>query len=137
MKFLLCVCVLLSFSFNDAKAETQTQLIQNYLKVQKALVSGDFENFKTSAKLLQESSEETGSEWKKELKELAGVSSLKIGREEFKDVSSLILKKHEDAIKDDLIVVYCPMAGAKWVQEKGKIANPYMEKDMTECGEKI
>jgi len=139
MKILLST-ILIFFSISAlafAKAAPHTKEIQYYLEVQKALVIGDFASFNNSAKSLLNSTGKTSAELSKEIKELAEVSSLKQARQEFKDVSALLIKKNKNSLKDGLIIVYCPMAGAKWIQEEGKIQNPYMEKDMTECGEKI
>lgn len=139
MKFSLFTLFFLSTSILSvhAKEDIQGEVINKYLSVQEALVSGDFPAFKASAQKLKSTFEKADSKLYSEARELAEVSNLKEARQEFKDVSSAFIKKYQKDLKDGLILVYCPMAGAKWVQKKGKIANPYMEKEMSECGEKI
>lgn len=139
MKLFLFTFFLMSVSILSvhAKTDSQNEAIGAYLSVQEALVSGDFSAFKTAAQKLKIVTEKADPKLYNEAKELMEVSNIKKARHEFKNVSSVFIKKYQDNLEDGLIQVYCPMAGAKWVQKKGKIGNPYMEKDMSECGEKI
>ena len=63
--------------------------------------------------------------------------TLSEARKEFKKMTPPIeawVSKHPGS---GYIIVYCPMAGAKWVQREGKISNPYLGKEMLNCGEQI
>jgi hypothetical protein len=54
-------------------------------------------------------------------------------RDAFKQLSAIAVRMQ---LPPDYAVAYCPMykGGAKWVQKKDKLANPYYGKTMSTCG---
>lgn len=62
-------------------------------------------------------------------------------RSSFKDISSNLIKALENKGFDEesLYLQYCPMAdnneGARWINDKKEVVNPYMGEKMIGCGE--
>jgi hypothetical protein len=135
--FLALALTVTSFNGYAAKDKIQTEVIKAYVDVQEALVSSDFEVVKKASKELQSKLTKESPKLRSEVKELTESKTLKESRNEFKDVSSIVIKNYKEEIEDNFIIAYCPMAGAKWIQRKGEISNPYMNKEMQGCGEKI
>ena len=69
--------------------------------------------------------------------QLRDAKDLKVARKNFKTISYQMIAWVKASKRSDLSIVYCSMAGAKWVQENGPISNPYMGKEMAGCGEKV
>jgi Cu(I)/Ag(I) efflux system membrane fusion protein len=58
-------------------------------------------------------------------------------REAFRDLSKPVSMWVTMAEPKDTSVMYCPMAGAGWVQLGSQVANPYYGAEMLTCGEKV
>jgi len=58
-------------------------------------------------------------------------------RESFKSLSVLHVDRVDKKKLQDFQVMECPMAKAKWIQEKGDVKNPYYGKSMLTCGQKV
>src|SRR5262245_13898040 len=107
-----------------------TVLSQNYMDAASALADDDFARAKTSLTALAK--ESTG-----ELQTLAQTSAnsadIAAMRESFKALSTFATGMK---LPDGYAVAFCPMYknGAKWVQKKDKLANPYFGKQMSTCG---
>ena len=67
---------------------------------------------------------------------LAKAKDLKAARAAFKPLSTSLAKYLADnkAGKGAYHEVYCPMAKASWLQKGTDIKNPYMGKEMLDCG---
>ncbi len=127
MKYLL----LILFSFSSFAHELP---YANYLKIQDFLAKDNYSEALKIWKLICE--KELGhyakdakyTDCKKKVKDIAQL------RDSFKGLSEIYIKNGE-AIKDgNIVVASCPMAKARWLQNKGKIANPYYGKEMLQCG---
>ena len=128
---------MLSSSF---AGEPTKDLLAHYVAIQKALAADDSSQAISEAKALKA---KVGAEKSANIKNigdtakaLSSAKSLNDARKHFKKLSEPFvdwIKKNEDS---DYNVIYCPMAGASWVQEKGEILNPYLGKQMLSCGEK-
>jgi hypothetical protein len=58
-------------------------------------------------------------------------------RESFKSLSALHVEHVDKKKLQELQVMECPMAKAKWIQRKGDVKNPYYGKSMLTCGQKV
>lgn len=117
------------------------RFLSGYIGLQEALSNDDLGASQQKVReLLKSLDGSQGGEFQKivsHLKKMDKSSKIAEVRKEFKGVSSLVidwLKKHP---KPDLEIMYCPMAGARWIQKKGgEPINPYMGREMLHCGEK-
>lgn len=108
--------------------EGQDPVIKHYVSTQEALAGDDFNKAKSSLELLVKSSD---GEIKKLSETALNAGDLNALRQAFKPLSELMAKAELPA---GLAVAYCPMAKAHWVQENGKVANPYYGSSMLRCG---
>ncbi|MBG59762.1 MAG: hypothetical protein CMJ16_04820 [Peredibacter sp.] len=107
----------------------------NYLKLQKALAGDDYNAALSAHKTICE--DELGhytANYKDCGKEFKGIEEL---RNSFKELSQLFIGNGKNKELDQLQIMSCSMAKAKWVQEKGEISNPYYGMKMLSCGEKM
>lgn len=72
----------------------------------------------------------------KQAETLAKARDLATVREAFKPLSDSLIKCLADnnVPKGTYYEVYCPMAGASWLQASKDVKNPYMGKAMSSCG---
>ncbi len=73
----------------------------------------------------------------KEADLLAASKDLQAARKAFKPLSASLIKylASHNAAKGSYHVVYCPMAEASWIQTGKEVRNPYLGKEMIDCGE--
>lgn len=116
-------------------AESPKELVPNYIAIQKALSADDLEKAKAEAKMLATKNASEKSIFVA-AKAITDAKSLSDARKHFKKLSGPFVEWVKKNRPAELDVVYCPMAGASWVQEKGEIANPYFGAQMLSCGEK-
>ncbi len=130
---------LVSFE-TEASSFSIENLLPAYASLQESLASDNLDVAKNKAKDLQAQIANTkGKEvegLKTSIQKFIKASSLKEARKEFKDLSDPFVKWVSSHKASQFEVVYCPMAGAKWVQKKGEITNPYFGSEMLHCGEK-
>ena len=107
----------------------------NYLKIQEALATYEFKNALVGHKVICE--KELGHYKENYLGCEGQFSDITALRESFKDLSKLYIGNGKSKELDQLQVVECSMAKAKWAQKKGEIKNPYYGKKMLSCGSKI
>lgn len=105
-----------------AMSEDDTKFITIYEQVQKALVVENLNAVKDAAHALPG---EAGAE-------ILKANDLKTAREAFAKLSDTA--KTKVAGNAEYHVFYCPMAKKEWVQKSTTMANPYMGKEMLECG---
>ncbi|NKB69400.1 MAG: DUF3347 domain-containing protein [Candidatus Latescibacteria bacterium] len=103
-----------------------------YLQAQQALAGDDVEKAKAALTKMAELTEGQTAELARQAaagKDMAAV------RASFKPLSEAVIGGE---LPKDYGVAYCPMAfndkGARWVQKKGEIANPYFGASMLRCG---
>lgn len=114
------------------------QVLPQYLKIQAALATDTLQGVHEAALAIQKSAEfKSLKDVKKAVLGLAQAQSLSEARKAFKDLSVPFVKWAESEHPTGMTVMYCPMAGAKWVQKEGPVSNPYYGKEMSTCGEKL
>lgn len=107
-------------------------LPMHYIDAAAALAADDFEKAKASLTAL---AKETSGELQAKAQAAADTGQIAAMRDAFKALSAIAVRMQ---LPPDHSVAYCPMfkAGAKWVQKKDKLANPYYGKGsaMASCG---
>jgi hypothetical protein len=111
------------------------EAMPQYLRIQDALTGESLNDAKSAAQELS-SSKGISTETRQAALKLARAADIKTARQDFKALSRPFVAWVEKKKPADLEAVYCPMAGAKWVQKKGQIQNPYLGHEMLSCGEK-
>jgi hypothetical protein len=127
------------------KEPTSKDILNSYVLIQEALASDNLSLAQTKAQDLQiqlkSDSQNLRSKDFKDLKNLIILflksKTIEEARNEFKKLSSPFVEWIVRNKEAGFEVVHCPMAGAKWVQKKGEILNPYYGKEMLSCGEKV
>lgn len=116
-------------------------VIADYVSIQEALATDSLDSAKSAATKLEKSAKTSDLPKKAEITRAAALisqaKSLADARKAFKQLSGPIVDWAEKNKPEDVQVSYCAMAGAKWVQKKGEIQNPYYGKEMQSCGEKV
>lgn len=131
MKFLITSMVFLSFSAFAHNLKTGS-----YVEMQDKLASDDFQGAMKIQKQICE--KELDEKHKKEYQDCGKkFKDIKDIRESFKSLSEFYIKHGDTKEIDGLLVAYCPMAKAKWIQKKGSIRNPYYGKTMLDCGGEV
>ena len=112
----------------------------DYLKIQASLsndsMSGVAENADAIAKVVQSNANALPAEVSSEAGDVAKATNLPSARAAFNPLSNSLIKylaDHKD--KTAYVQVYCPMANASWLQGDKNVKNPYLGKEMSECGE--
>lgn len=107
-----------------------TILSRNYMDAATALAADDFEHAKASLTAL--ANESTG-ELQALAQTCANAEDITLMRDSFKALSTFAAGME---LPDGYGVAFCPMykGGAKWVQKKETLANPYFGKSMLTCG---
>jgi hypothetical protein len=65
---------------------------------------------------------------------VAGKKDLTAARAAFGELSATLIRLQELVPGSDLVVAYCPMAKASWLQPDDELGNPYMGQRMARCG---
>jgi hypothetical protein len=102
----------------------------SYMEAATALAADDFDKAKASLTTL---AKETTGELQAKAQAAADTGQIAAMRDAFKQLSAIAVRMQ---LPPDYAVAYCPMykGGAKWVQKKDKLANPYYGKTMSTCG---
>lgn len=131
-----------SFAGESKTDEIKKQIVSSYVTIQEGLANEALDDVKAPAESIERLSIDLGSsaqkdamQIRKSAQKIAQAKSLKDARAAFKDLSKPVVAWIQKDKPSGLEVDYCPMAGAKWVQKKGEIKNPYLGKDMVSCGE--
>jgi len=99
-------------------------------------MSGVAENADAITKVVQSNANALPAEVSSEAGDVAKATNLPSARAAFKPLSNSLIKylaDHKD--KAAYVQVYCPMANASWLQGDKNVKNPYLGKEMSECGE--
>lgn len=143
MGFGMALVLLSSTAWAEKKSE-RAALLDHYLAIQSSLAGDSTEGVKKAALRVASAASKTpgmSSELAKEARKaalaVAKAKDLAQARTEFKKLSKPVVSWVESARPEGVEIAYCSMAGAKWVQKKGKIHNPYFGKQMLMCGEKV
>lgn len=126
---------------NSALMEPVKSVYDSYLKIQTELVKDSLkdvsENATAIAKAVRgDSMKMLPAEVATQADSLAQAKDLKSAREAFKPLSESLIKYLADnnAGKGLYHEAYCPMAKASWLQSGKDIKNPYLGKEMPDCG---
>lgn len=115
---------------------SKDKILNEYVIIQEQLAAENFSSINSLALNLSKSiTKKSDTDLKIAVDKLSKAKNIKEARKEFKEISSLLIKKN--TLLKDYITAYCPMAGAKWIQKKGELRNPYLGKEMLTCGEQI
>lgn len=131
MKRLLIIITILSFGLGlwaGDMGHKNNMVFKNYTAAQEALAADNFKLAMSSLELLAKNSE---GELKKLTESALKAEDLKTLREAFQPLSESIAKA---ALPNGMVVVYCPMVKAHWVQKDGEVANPFLGSAMLHCG---
>ena len=103
-----------------------------YLEAQAALAGDDVEKARAALGSMAELTQGKTAELARQAAQGRNMAAV---RASFKPLSEAVIGGE---LPDSYGVAYCPMAfddkGARWVQKKGKIANPYFGASMLRCG---
>jgi len=135
--FLILLMLLLGYA---ASAQNTGALLDNYISVKNALVSGDSKAAaQASGVLYQNIKGESSFAQKEALLKAAGnmskAASIEKQRAAFSEVSAILWKvvKGSD-ISQPVYYQYCPMKKAYWLSKEKEIKNPYYGSSMLTCG---
>jgi hypothetical protein len=127
---------------DTALSEPAKSVLNHYLKIQTQLSKDTLKGVEAQANAITATIQNDASktlpiEVAKEAETLANTKDLAAAREAFKPLSASLIKYLADnkAGKGAYHQAYCPMANASWLQTGKDIRNPYMGKDMLDCGE--
>jgi hypothetical protein len=123
------------------KTEEATAVFNDYIALKNALVQTDAVISAKAASGLVVSLRKMASIEKAILvsKEIASTTDIKLQRERFVDITSIIESMLEKEVaKGSFYKQYCPMAfkntGAYWLTDSKEIRNPYFGNKMLKCG---
>lgn len=141
MKFLRILMVALIVGLSSvalAKGSSLKDILPAYASIQEALSIDNLALAQEKARELKKQTQNNMGlkDINSSLNLFLKTKSIADARKEFKKLSAPFVKWMESSKEPGFEVVYCPMAGAKWVQRQGDINNPYFGREMLHCGEK-
>lgn len=104
--------------------------LTHYIEAQEALAADDFEMAKSAVSQLA-GNQSGGEELAELVNKAAQAEDIKALRDAFKPLSE---RAAGSGLPQDVVVAYCPMIDARWLQKDGEIANPYYGEEMLTCG---
>lgn len=141
MKNIIVSITLILFGIS-AYAQNTGNLLNNYISVKNALVSGDSKAASTAITALNEAVKSEDdfaqkAELQKATEKLSKAgNNLEKQRAAFNDVSTVLWKvvKGSDKVTQPVYYQYCPMKKAYWLSKEKEIKNPYYGSSMLNCG---
>ncbi len=106
-----------------ALTDAQKQFLSGYEHVRAALAADDLAAARSAAAAITDSAPAA---------QLSNAQSLAAARIAFKKLSDQAVRLTNG--QTGYYVAHCPMASSDWVQTTTKISNPYLGKQMTDCG---
>jgi len=134
---------LFSFLFTPAFAGSSPPWVAPYLQIQTTLAKDSTEGVAAAAKELGKALSRAGlTKAGAEAVSMETAKTLADSRDRFQKLSELLLPKLKGLVKahakgpaqTPLMLAYCPMKKAWWIQLKGDLRNPYYGSEMLECG---
>lgn len=111
-----------------------TTLFSKYEAVRQGLLGEKLADVQSSAKVLAaEATKAENAAVAKAAEAVANAKDLKAARTAFGALSDELIKVRNATKGERPMIGFCPMVNKSWLQEKGKIGNPY-DKAMAECG---
>lgn len=139
-QILIALVTMISFS---AVAQNTNKLIDDYIVVKNALVSGDSKAASDAIETFHQSVKAEGNLAQKDAlvkatNVLAKAGGLDKQRAAFNDVSTSLWKAvKSEKVEMSLFYQYCPMKKAYWVSKEKDIKNPYYGSAMLTCGKVV
>ena len=140
MKKNVLIMAMLLFGYTAFAQNTNT-LLNNYISVKNALVSGDSKSASQAISTLHESVKAESSFAQKNVllkatEKLSKASGIEKQRASFNDVSTTMWKlvKGSDKVSQPVYYQYCPMKKSYWLSKEKEIKNPYYGSSMLTCG---
>lgn len=131
--FLASVGLALSGLIAADTAGAKSEILANYLKISAALAADNFSDAQSAASALAASAGAAKNEvLADQAKAVAKAPDISAARSGFKALSATV-EPLADGEKS-YTVMFCPMAGADWIQPTGAVRNPYFGKSMPTCG---
>jgi len=128
----LTTCLLFGLS---AQAAPKPAFLDSYLEIQVTLAKDTAQGVNESAKgLIQGLKKEGQKKVAEAATPLLTDKTLESCRNTFQKVSDLLLPWMRTHKIKGIILAYCPMKKAYWLQGKGDLRNPYYGTEMLECG---
>lgn len=106
----------------------EKNLVKDYISLQESLAADDMDTAKISLKKMLNNS---NGDLKLLIEKSLKADSIHSIRADFKHISIKIL---ELKLSSEYKAAYCSMVKSWWLQNKGKINNPYYGKQMPNCG---
>lgn len=116
------------------KEDAMISVLPHYLAIQSALAGDTMDGVSVAAAQI---ARRTAGELRKAALQVQNAKTLADARKAFKALSVQVVAWVEATHPVDVEVVECSMAGARWAQKAGGIANPYYGRSMLSCGERI
>jgi len=143
MKKLFFALSFMLFGFASFAQNTAT-LLNNYLAVKNALVSGDAKAATQAISTFEQGIKAEGNFAQKDAlmkatENMAKANGIDKQRAAFNDVSASVWKvvKGADKVAQPVYYQYCPMKKAYWVSKDKDIKNPYYGSSMLTCGKTV
>jgi hypothetical protein len=134
------VMLALLFSSSMAFSQSNTAVLDAYLKVKNDLVQSDSKHAETHItefqKVIITSDISNKDALNKAVQKIAKTSDLDKQRKGFDEVSILLwtIIKKDTAFSNPIYYQYCPMKKAYWISNEATIKNPYYGSSMLTCG---
>jgi hypothetical protein len=126
----------LAMMFVAASLFANTTLFSKYEDVRKALVDQSLSNAKTASAALATAAKAAGqADLETRATAVNKAADLPKARAAFWALSDSMIKLRNGAKAPRPAVYYCSMEKKSWLQPKGAVGNPYVDKSMTTCGE--
>jgi hypothetical protein len=126
---------------NQAVSGPVKSVLDHYISIETQLAGDSMKGVSDDAKAIATAVNEDESKslppaLSKQASKLASANDLKTARAAFKPLSASLVKylAATKTGKGTYHEVYCPMAKANWVQKGTDVKNPYMGKEMLDCG---
>ncbi len=127
---------------SPALMEPVKTVFDDYLKVGAALVKDSFGDISEPAQAMVKAIQSDSMKMlptgvAKQAQALAQAADLAGARKAFKPLSESLIKylKDQNVPAGTYHEVYCPMAKASWLQADKTVRNPYLGKEMSDCGQ--
>jgi hypothetical protein len=130
------LAVVLSLLFAAASLFGNPALFSRYEDVRKALISQSLKDAQTASAALARVAQGAGQpEIATQAAEVSKAADLARARAAFWVLSQSMIKLRNASKEPRPAVYYCSMEKKSWLQPKGTVGNPYVDKSMTSCGE--
>ena len=114
----------------QVQVSIDSAFLTHYIQAQEALAADDYETARGALAELAEN-KSGGDEMNELTRKAAQAEDINAMRNAFKPLSKQAVKQD---LPEGVVVAYCPMLRARWLQKDGDVANPYYGESMLTCG---